>query len=429
MSEAPLMPNACAELLLLCARVTRSAADKERLRRLLNEPRDWTAFFKSALDGGVSMLAYRALKEHGDSVPAGTIDLLRRCYYQSAARYLRIRQALRPVVEELERRGLRFAFTKGIRLAELVYGDFALRAFEDVDLAARPGDGPAIEAALAEMGFTTGAVETAGTNAGAREKGASAARPAPVPEAGLAHSPHYRKGDLLVEVHYDALGLQIPLVDGKEVWDGVGTVDLEGWRLPVFSIEHELCHLCLHVMEHSYARLVWLTDIAEVAGGARGGEGEGPTGKGLERKGPDWNRVAAICLKEGIGTPVYYSLYLAERLWPGTLPREALERLRPGRALRAACNMFWPAQKIRARKPLVTFPYFLPSFFALVGRRDLGGAVRMIGRTVFPPRSWVAHYYRIEAGSLRGALRLAGHYAWRALRPFAVVARRLLHLE
>lgn len=390
------------ELLLLCARVTRSAGEKSRLRSLLDEPRDWNRFIRSAVDDGVSMLAYRALKEFANAVPGRTIEFLRRCYYQSTARYLRLRQALRPVVEDLAARGFRFAFTKGIRLAESVYGDFALRAFEDVDLVVYPKDGVGVEAALAGLGFKLNAAEgeRGGPGRGNREI------------ILRTYSPNYRKGDLLFDIHYDALGLQIPLAAEEEIWAGVGTVDLDGTAVPVLSLEHELCHLCLHAMQHSYVRLVWLTDIAEVAA----------------RPELDWEKVGAICRREGIGTPVFYSLYLAGRLWPGVLPMDKAAGLRPGWFERAMCGFFWPVERVRSRRSPLFFPYFMPSFFALIGRRDPGFLVRMIGRILFPSRAWLAHYYGINPGSLRGALRMAGHYLWRVQRPFVLVARRLLRL-
>jgi len=391
-----------AEVLLVCARRARSDGEKARLRRLLEAKADWSGFVRTAVDEGVVQMAYLALKEHADLVPGEVIENLRRYYYLSAARYLRLRGALRPVVEDLSRRGFRFAFTKGIRLAEPVYGDFALRSFTDIDLMVHPGDGAGVEAALAGLGFERDAEEG--------EKGEPWGE---TRELMLrTYSPFFRKGDLLVEVHYDALGLQIPLVAGEEIWAGAGQVDLGGTSLPVLSLEHELCHLCLHVMQHSYARLIWLTDIAEVAG----------------RPGFDWKRLASICRREGIGAPVYHGLFLADRLWPGAAPGDALDGLRPGPFQRALCGLFWPAEKVRARGKPVFFPYFMPSFFALIRRGDPGFFVRMVGRTVFPPRAWVARYYGFEGGALRGTLQLAGHYLWRVQRPFALVARRLLKL-
>ncbi|MCJ7587906.1 MAG: nucleotidyltransferase family protein [Candidatus Aminicenantes bacterium] len=222
------------------------------------------------------------------------------------------------------------------------------------------------------------------------------------------YSPYFRKGDLLLEVHYDTLGLQVPLVSGEDLWDGVRAVEIGGFSIPVLAPEYEICHLCLHVMQHSYGRLLWLTDIAEF----------------VSRPGLDWGKVHSVCRREGIGAPVYYGLFLADRLWPGAVAPDVLSGLKPGFLQRILLKLFWPEDKVRSRRLPLFFPFFMPTFFALIGRKDAGLFIRTIFRILFPPRAWVAHYYAIKPGSLR----IVGHYIWRIQRPFVLIARRLLRL-
>jgi hypothetical protein len=384
-----------AEILILCARLNRAERENALLSRLLSEPLDWPGLIRSAVADGVAVLAYRAFKEYQDRVPREALEQLKGFYYGNAARYLRLRASLGPLIRELSSRGFRFAFTKGIRLAGSVYEDFALRPFTDIDLLVHPRDGARIEAALGELGFKLDGEGGAGL---AKEKQLVL----------RTYSPYFRRDELLLEVHYDALGLQIPLASEEDVWAGVCDIEIGGFRIPVLSTEDELCHLCLHVMEHSYSRLIWLTDIAEL----------------VSRHGLDWDKLKATCRREGIGAPVYYGLFLADRLWPGAIPREALGGLRPGPVQRGILELFWPVTKVRARRLSLLFPFFMPTFFALIGRKDPGLLIRTVLRTLFPPRAWVAHYY----GTGLGPLRLAGHYLWRIQRPFVLVARRLLRL-
>ncbi|MCJ7587905.1 MAG: nucleotidyltransferase family protein [Candidatus Aminicenantes bacterium] len=141
------------EFLVLCSRLNRTERERALLRGLLDDGPDWPRIIRRAAEDGVILLVYRALKEFGDLIPREVLDELRPYYYRGTARYLRLRNSLGAAVLELAGRGFRFAFTKGIRLAESVYGDFALRPFTDVDLLVHPGDGAGIEAALAELGF------------------------------------------------------------------------------------------------------------------------------------------------------------------------------------------------------------------------------------------------------------------------------------
>jgi hypothetical protein len=161
-------------------------------------------------------------------------------------------------------------------------------------------------------------------------------------------------------------------------------------------------------MQHSYCRLIWLTDIAEF----------------VSRPGLDWDKVHAVCRREGIRTPVYYGLFLADRLWPGAVAPDVLSGLKPGFLQGILLKLFWPEDKVRSRRLPLFFPFFMPTFFALIGRKDAGLFIRTIFRILFPPRAWVAHYYAIKPGSLR----IVGHYIWRIQRPFVLIARRLLRL-
>ena len=239
------------EFLVLCSRLNRTERERALLRGLLDDAPDWPRIIRRAAEDGVILLVYRALKEFGDLIPREVLDELRPYYYRGTARYLRLRNSLGAVARELSGRGFRCAFTKGIRLAESVYVDFALRPFADIDLLVHPGDGAGIEAALAELGFK---VDAGGEDGLADEERQLVLR---------TYSPYFRKGDLLLEVHYDALGLQIPLASGKDLWAGVYDIEIGGFSIPVLAPEYEICHLCLHVMQHSYGRLLWLTDIAE----------------------------------------------------------------------------------------------------------------------------------------------------------------------
>jgi len=385
-----------AEFLVLCSRLNRTERERALLRGLLDDGPDWPRIMRRGAEDGVIALVYRALKEFGDIIPREVLDELRSYYYRCTGRYLRLRNSLGAVVRELSDRCFRCAFTKGIRLAESVYGDFGLRPFADVDLLVHPLDGAGIEAALGELGFK---LEAAGEGGLAAKEKQLVLR---------TYSPYYRKDDLLLEIHYDALGLQIPLASGKDLWAGVRDIEIGGSRIPVLASEHELCHLCLHVMQHSYCRLIWLTDIAEF----------------VSRPGLDWDKVHAVCRREGIRTPVYYGLFLADRLWPGAVAPDALSGLKPGFLQRMLLKLFWPEDKVRSRRLPLFFPFFMPTFFALIGRKDAGLFIRTILRILFPPRAWVAHYYAIKPSSLK----IVGHYIWRIQRPFVLVARRLLRL-
>jgi hypothetical protein len=174
----------------------------------------------------------------------------------------------------------------------------------------------------------------------------------------------------------------------------------------VLPAENELCYLCVHAQQHSYQKLIWLADIARLAG----------------RAGLDWNWVCRIASDERIKGPVFYGLHLTETLWPGSIPPEPCQDLRPGPVESAGLRLLWPPSATAARSDAPAWPYYMPSLFSLWERRDAVLAARTLGQIFFPPKAWLASATGVSADSRR----LYGRYAERLLRPALTMARRML---
>jgi hypothetical protein len=286
--------------------------------------------------------------------------------------------------------------TKGGRLALEVYPDIALRPFWDIDFIVHPADWARLRRVLEDLGFA---------------EASGGAGPAPG-DAGRVldwtFSPYFRKGTVFLEFHAHPLGLHFPSRDGDGFWSSAGRLNVRGTEALILPAENELCYLAVHAQQHSYGRLVWLADIAALAG----------------RPGLGWGSVARIARDARIKGPVHHGLRLAATLWPGSIPEKGLDGLRPGPVEAAGLRLLWPLTVTASRKARQDWPYYMPSVFSLWERKDPVLAARTLGRLFFPPRAWLA----AATGVATGSLRLYGRYVERLLRPAVTAARSLFRI-
>jgi hypothetical protein len=260
-----------------------------------------------------------------------------------------------------------------------------------VDFIVHPADWPALKRILGDIGYT----EAAGPGGGPADAD---------PPLDWTYSPYYRKDSLFLEFHFTPLGLHFPNREGDGLWSSASRLNVRGTEAMILPAEHELCYLCIHAQQHSYQRLIWLSDIAELS----------------LRPGLDWDRVLRISQADRVRGPVFYGLHLANALWPGTVPPGPLAGLRPGLIERAGLRILWPAASTTARRPAPPWPYYMPSLFSLWERKSPGLAVRALRGILFPPRAWLA----VNCGLPSNSLRLYGRYFDRILRPLLTAAKR-----
>jgi hypothetical protein len=379
-----------ARLLIVCARPDPGPDGRKELAGLLSQGPDWEPLVGRAEGEGLVPLLYWNLRSRADEVPAAVLERLRVHYLKNVARNVRIAEQARAFLNAVRESGSTVVLTKGLALASSVYPDLGLRPFWDVDIFALPEEWPAVRRILEARGFQ----ETPGT------------RQDPCGDStghDTMYSPYFRRGDLVLEFHFNIPGLQFPARRDSlaDLTDGTAAAPAQAFRP-----EFELCHLCLHAQQHSYQRLVWLTDIAEI----------------VSRKKIGWAEVFRICDTLKIRGSVYHGLTLAEALWPGTVPPSVRRKLSPGPLERAALRFFWPTTAVAGRGRSFAWPYYTPTLFSLLERRSARLTARTLPAILFPPKPWLA----LACGLPPTSGRLYYQYARRLLRPFGLAARRFL---
>ncbi len=188
------------------------------------------------LDG----LAHRAVgRLPQDSVDPWLRSALKRRAQRLAAATLSQALALAEVLDALERSRIPVVVMRGLRSVESIYGDPSLRPFEDHDLLVLSVDRVAAGSALRRSGFD----EAAG---------------------GL-----FRRGGVLVDLHTDPLGarrrpsrhLLFP-VPVRDLFERAAPGLVAGAPALLLEPEDDLLLLAIHLVKHSFDRLVRTADLA-----------------------------------------------------------------------------------------------------------------------------------------------------------------------
>lgn len=119
--------------LLLCS--ARTVPDSARITELVNAGIDWRGFLDLAANHGVRLLVYRALRAAcWDGIPAEIQAEMQQTCQSLTGKNLFLTGELLRITAEFEAKGIPVAVMKGAVIAQMVYGDLALREFSDLDL-------------------------------------------------------------------------------------------------------------------------------------------------------------------------------------------------------------------------------------------------------------------------------------------------------
>jgi hypothetical protein len=383
------------KLLVLCARDILSPQQTAEIRRiLLNEKFDWNRLICESGKEAVTLFLYHHLKHFSDLVPATALSRLKKLYIRNSARNLSLYEKTKNLFREMDKREVQAVPIKGFRLAMDLYSDIGLRIFVDLDLVVAHSERKRVVDILEDLGYMKEKRDNTEDRSREDER------------FYWTYRPIYVKDNVWVELHTSIPGLHYPLDTRHSLWKGCGRIEKEGvsfWRLP---FEHELCLLCLHVQEHSYSRLDWMTDIAEI----------------VTRIPLDWEKVWGFCDHEKIHSSVFYALHLVNSFWPGNVPFRMLSGFDVTWWEKKATFFLWPEEQVRLRTLKHILPMHLPTLFPILRKKEYLSFFKVTFRLFFPPRHWVAYYYGLPKNSLK----MVFHYIWRIFYPILFLGRKTL---
>jgi len=281
------------EVLILCCRAGRDVAARKELFRALDGDLDWRALLDAARSNNVVPLLSRAISAvPEDRVPPEFHEELRASTMAITTRSLELTGELLRIADLLDGR-VRFMPYKGPVQALLTAQDVGMREFVDLDLLVSPRDIDATCSALRQAGYKP---ETALNSAERRDR--------------IRHGCEFNfvaPSGTLVEVHWQVLPASYNLrLDFEELWHRGVSAQIGGRALRVFSSDDLLLILALHGMKHTWSKLKWVCDVADIVRDAS-------------------DRVLQSAEQKHARRPLLFACYLAQKIAGASLP-EPFER-------------------------------------------------------------------------------------------------------
>jgi hypothetical protein len=289
------------ELLLCCARTTRSPEAAARIRALIQEDMDWEYLLRTAHRHGMApLLCWHIDATCPKAVPLNALDRLRSHFRTNSLRNLFLTGELLRILNVFGTQGISAIPYKGPALATSIYGNLALREFSDLDILVHQYDVPKAKEVLASIGYQADY------------------RLSPQQEAAFLRSEcehPFTRGDgrVVVELHWGIVEKHFFSFDAERLWERLHLIPLGGDTVLNLSLEDMLLILCVHGARHAWERLGWICDVAEVVRACQD---------------ISWERVMTRASKLGGERMLLLGLFLASDLLGATIPERVSERVR-----------------------------------------------------------------------------------------------------
>lgn len=295
------------ELLLACSAFAKAERRASRVRELLAGPVNGKQLVEVAERHGLMPQLYQRLSAFSSNLPAEMLLLLRSRFERNARQSLFLTQLLARVLDVFHRQGIEALVLKGPALAQMLYGDVALRQFSDIDLLIRPQAVAAAKQALNQLGFT--AMELT-----PREEKAHIA-------SGYEYAFDSAEHKSLIEVQWRILPrFYVVDFETERFFRKAETIEICERPCPTLSADDLLLVLCVHAAKHLWQKIAWISDIAQLA----------------ESRTINWGEVMKEAERLGIQRMVAITFFVAQKLLEHPAPSEVQEfwdRDRAGRAL------------------------------------------------------------------------------------------------
>ncbi len=403
-------PDRLKRYLLTCLSYQPGDIDQAKLEPLTES--DWDDLLALADQQRVRPLLFQRFKKGGlkDVVPAAAYNSLQNRYIYNSVRNLRFYAELEKIVKTMRGVGIEVIVLKGAFLADVVYGNFALREMNDIDLLVSVDDVAGAADVLAGLGYLPQRPYTIDEELIATEK----------------HLPRFIKADVLgIEVHWNITkSVKHYHISMEGLWERAVVAKVNIVNTLALSAEDLLLHLCLHASyQHQFAfGLRPFCDISEVINHY----GNGIDWEGLCRRVDSW----------GWQKGVYLTLRLAREFVGAAVPDAVLSSLKPNDLDEMVVVAAWAqvfADKYEVRD--------LSAVVSWTPDRNRDKVKLLIGR-LFPPKGIISGLYSVMPDSPKiyyyylvrfwGLLMRHGRFANRLLRgeqEITRIARRVTTLS
>lgn len=354
-------------LLLYSCRTEIGDKDRNGLIEIQRNNIDGDCFLEKARGEGVSPLIFLRLPKiviNKDALPRYVTERLKEDYYLNAARNTLIFEELGRVLKAFKKAGLQVIALKGAALAEAVYGNLALRSMSDVDLLVKKEDLYQIDEQLKILGYfpcdrAVNDIDLSSTYLTTLDYRSSSR-----------NSPSFH-------IHWHFVNSTIPHehytknIKMEDIWQDAEKTRIAHVETWIMAPHHLLIHLSEHALRvtHSLGKLSFFCDINEAIN--------------FYRERLDWDRLIKDSFKFNLDRMVYLTLYFTSEFLAAKIPEYVLLKLRPKR-FSLSERIFMNSISNNNRFPNLSYIVHLSM------NKGLFKKMRLVGRTLFPPRQIIA---------------------------------------
>ncbi len=316
-----MMPQRPEHRLLAACAAARTGADRRaEIYALIGSGLDWQLVLAASRVHRVVALCYPVLRQLGPAaVPAQVLEAFRAKAMAVAARNLRLASRLLEITERAKAAGIALIPYKGPVLAEMAYGDLALREFADLDFVLPHRELRAAWELIEGLDYRAG-------------NPSLAAPAAPVPGEYVFLAP---ENGTRIELHTELTLRHFPSPpDLKPMIASRLTINLLSRPVQTFSREDTLTLLAVHGAKDFWAQLLWICDVARL----------------IEMPGFDWEKALEQTELLGCRRMTNVALLLAREALGVTFPENVLQTAAAD--VRAGELVHWLAGRLFEAQPL-----------------------------------------------------------------------------
>ncbi len=282
------------EFFLCCIRSRWHDRMPEHLIKTGQNDLNWEYILQAAIRHKVVPILYHAVNSTcKQAVPDVFLERLRKCYMGNTVRNLIISEKLIKLITLFEKSGIPVIPFKGPVMAQVVYGDVAMRQFADIDILVSSRDAVSAIELLVSQGLRP-------------ELALDSKQFAKYIKAKKSIELYDDKSNCAVDLHWEMTGgYSVVPFRFKELDLRKKDVDFMGRNVLSFSPENLLFCICFHGAKESWEKLDHICCVAELVN----------SGMNI-----DWNRVLKEAGRKHCEKIVLTGLLLAKQIAGVTLP-------------------------------------------------------------------------------------------------------------
>jgi len=278
--------------------IVRQPVDAQRIERLARNLSDWDSLIEMAREHRVLPMLFLRLADLSAAVPFAVQERLRAEYQRNVFHNLANAVELIAVLEEFDHLGIPAMPFKGVVLGTSVYGDITTRPAGDLDLLIDHRHLMRATALLLERGYElTTPFHADGT----------------LVYPGNCEYGFTRQSDgMVIELCWRLTEPRFRCKLGMDwVWPRRRVAMLAGAEVPDLSPEISLLVLCMHGSKHTWSRLIWVCDVAQLLASSPD---------------LDWKHVTQEAKRLGLWRMLALGVLLAHRVAGTAVPQTVLPR-------------------------------------------------------------------------------------------------------